>query len=255
MYLIKEVANMVGISVRMLHHYDKIGLLKPHKITENGYRQYNDEDLEKLQQILFFRELDFGLQEIKNILDSPSFDRSKALKSHKKLLVEKKKRLELIIKTVDKTINTVEGGKEVNKNEMFSAFDMSEIENHKDKYAQEVKEKYGNSQAYKESEKKISKNTKEDWARIMEEYEKIYKKIADNMFKGTTDPVIQEAVGEWRQHITDNYYNCTLEIFRGLGDMYVADERFTKNIDKYGEGLAVFLKQAMHAYCDNLQKQ
>lgn len=252
-YKVKEVSKIVGISVRALHHYDEIGLLKPENLTEAGYRLYSDKDLERLQQILFFKELDFSLQEVKEILDNPNFDRKRALKSHKELLVEKKKRIEKIIKSVEKTIDSIEGEIEMDKKEMFDGFDMSEIERIKEKYAEEAKAKYGNTEAYKESEEKTSKYTKEDWNNIQKSTEEIYKKIIDNMDKGVADPKVQAAVGELRQQITDNFYNCTPEIFRGLGDLYVADERFTKNIDKYKEGLAAFLKEAMHYYCDNIK--
>ena len=252
-YKIKEVADMVGVSVRTLHHYDKIGILKPESVTPAGYRLYNDGDLERLQQVLFFKELDFSLEEIKEILDNPDFDRKHALKTHRELLIEKKKRLDKIIKSVDKTIDSIEGGIDMNKKEMFEGFDMSEIEAHKEKYAEETKQKYGDSGAYKESMKKTSKYTKEDWARINASNERIYGKIVANMDKGIDNPEVQNAVDELRQEITNNFYNCTIEIFRGLGDLYVNDERFTANIDKHKQGLAKFLSEAMHYYCDNIK--
>ncbi|GIM28257.1 MerR family transcriptional regulator [Clostridium polyendosporum] len=252
-YKIKEVADMVGVSVRTLHHYDQIGLLKPESVTKAGYRLYAGRDLERLQQILFFKELDFNLQEIKNILDNPRFDRKQTLITHRELLLEKKKRLEKIIKSIDKTIESIEGGIEMNKKEMFDGFDMTEIERHKEKYAEETKQKYGNTDAYKESEKKTSKYTKDDWARIMAKGDQIYKKLAVLMDKDPSDPQVQELVAEKRQYITDSFYNCTPEIFRGLGELYVYDERFTANIDKYKLGLAKFLSEAIQYYCDNLK--
>jgi DNA-binding transcriptional MerR regulator len=251
-YKVKEVADMVGVSVRTLHHYDEIGLLKPEFISETGYRFYVDKSLERLQQILFFKEIGFSLEKIKQILDNPGFDRKMAFESHKELLIKKKERLEQIIKTVEKTINSINRGKNMKKKEMFKGFDMNEIEKHKEKYAEEVKQRWGNTDAYKESERKTSKYTKEDWQRIKEKSENIYQKVIDNMDKGPSDPTVQEAVAELRQNITDNFYNCTPEIFRGLGDMYVNDPRFTTNIDKYHDGLAAFLREAMHIYCDKL---
>lgn len=250
-YKIKEVADMVGVSVRTLHHYDQIGILKPKSVTAAGYRLYTDEDLERLQQVLFFKELEFNLQEIKEIIDNPNFDRKHALKTHRELLIEKKKRLDKIIKSVEKTIDSIEGGIDMNKKEMFEGFDMTEIETHKEKYAEETKEKYGDTDAYKESMKKTSKYTKEDWARIKAMDEQIYEKIIANMDKGIADPEVQSAVAEKRQQITNNFYNCTIEIFRGLADLYVNDPRFTANIDKNKEGLAKFLSEAMHYYCDS----
>lgn len=253
-YKIKEVADMVGVSVRTLHHYDQIGILKPDSVTAAGYRIYTELDLERLQQVLFFKELDFSLQEIKEILDNPNFDRKHALKTHRELLIEKKKRLDQIIKSVDKTIDSIEGGKDMNNKEMFEGFDMTEIEIAKEKYADETKKKYGDSDAYKESIKKTSKYTKENWARINTISGQIYEKIVANMDKGIADVEVQKAVDELRQQITDNFYNCTIEIFRGLGELYVYDKRFTVNIDKYKEGLAKFLSEAMYYYCDKAKQ-
>lgn len=250
-YKVKEVAEMVGISVRMLHHYDKIELLKPESVSPAGYRFYADRDLERLQLILFFKELDFSLKQIKEILDSPGFDRKEALKSHRTLLVEKMKRLEKIIETVDTTIKVIEGGIDMKKEEMFGAFDMREIEQHKEKYAKEVKEKYGSSEAYKECEKKTSSYTNDDWLEILSKGRAIFQKLATLMDKDPSNLEVQEIIGAYRKYISDNFYTCTLEIFRGLGEMYVTDERFTKNIDKYGEGLTAFMKDAMTIYCDN----
>lgn len=252
-YKVKEVSNLVGVSVRTLHHYDDIGLLKPEFVTDAGYRLYSDEDLERLQQILFFKELDFTLQEIKEIIESPDFDRKKALNAHKKLLIEKKNRLERLIESVERTMNSIEGGMEMNKKEMFDGFDMSEIEKHKEKYAEETKAKYGHTDAYKESAKRTAKYNKEDWARIMAKGDEINKKIVINMDKGPADSTVQEGVAEFRQHITDSFYDCTVEIFRGLGDLYVQDERFTANLDKYKEGYAKFLREAILYYCDNIK--
>ena len=250
-YKVKEVSNLVGVSVRTLHHYDDIGLLKPEFVTEAGYRFYSDKDLERLQQILFFKELDFTLQEIKDIIESPDFDRKQALNAHKRLLIEKKNRLEKLIESVERTMESIEGGMEMSKKEMFDGFDMTEIEKHKEKYAEETKAKYGDSNAYKESVRRTAKYGKEDWARIMARGDEIHNKIAANMDKGPNNPAVQEGVAEFRQYITDSYYDCTVEIFSGLGYLYVQDERFTENLDKYKEGYAKFLSEAIHYYCDN----
>ena len=142
-YKVKEVANMVGISVRTLHHYDLIGLLKPKSISPAGYRLYSDHDLERLQQVLFFKELGFSLEQTKEIIISPDFDRKQALKTHKELLTAKRKRLDEIIRLVEHTIQSIEGDIEMDKREMFEAFDMTEIEKHQEKYAEETRQKYG----------------------------------------------------------------------------------------------------------------
>ncbi len=251
-YKIKEVADIVGVSVRTLHHYDEIGLLKPEFTSDTGYRFYIDKNLERLQQILFFKEIGFNLQEIKNILDSPGFDRKKALESHKELLLKKRERLEEIIRTVEKTINFIKEGKNMKKKDMFKGFDMKAIDEHKEKYAEEAKQRWGHTDAYKESERRTAKYTKEDWGRIQEKAANTYQKIIDNMDKGPADPMVQEGVSEIRQNITDNFYNCTPEIFRGLGNMYASDERFFAFYEDIKPGLAVFLNEAITIYCDNL---
>ncbi|MUT65283.1 MerR family transcriptional regulator [Paenibacillus sp. NEAU-GSW1] len=254
MIKVNEAAKIAGVSVRTLHYYDKIGLLKPSQIGENGYRFYGEADFARLQQILFFKELDFSLEDIKAILDNPGFDRRSALESHMELLVEKKRRIERIIASVEQTIQSIRGGTTMSKQEMFEPFDMKKIEEHQKKYEQEVKEKYGGTKAYEESQRRTSGYTKEDWQRISEQVGAIYRRIAAAMPKGPADEEAQEAIGQWHKHITDSYYECTTEIFRGLGDMYVADSRFTANIDKYGEGLAAFMRDAMHIYCDRLER-
>jgi DNA-binding transcriptional MerR regulator len=172
-YKVKEVAEWAGVSVRTLHHYDQIGLLKPESVTPAGYRLYTDADLERLQQILFLKEIVFTLREIKNILDNPNFDRKRALQSHKELLMEKKKRLEEIITTVDKTILSLEGEVQMDIKEMFEGFDMTEIEKHKEKYADEARQLYG-KEIVEATEKRTSGYTKDDWAAIMGKTETAY---------------------------------------------------------------------------------
>ncbi|WP_461207304.1 MerR family transcriptional regulator [Clostridium sp. DL1XJH146] len=250
MYKVKEVADVVGISVRTLHHYDKIGLLKPESINEAGYRLYSENDLIKLQQVLFFKELDFKLEDIKIILNDPKFDREGALKTHKEILIKKKQRLEEIIKSVDTTLSSIKGGIDMSKKETFEPFDMREINDYKEKYAEEVKAKY-DKKVVDECNKKTAKYSKNKWQEITEEGNEIYRKIAAIMEKGPKDEEVQKLVAQYRKYISDNFYTFTVEIFRGLGDLYVCDDRFTKNIDKTKPGLAEFLKEAMHFYCDN----
>lgn len=249
MYKISEVAAISGVSIRTLQYYDKIDLLKPKLINEVGYRFYTDKEIEILQQILFFKELDFSLDEIKNILNSDNYDKEKSLRSQKELLIEKRKRLDRIIKTLDKTINSIKEGEKMNKEEMFKGFDTTDIDEQKAKYADETKKLYGNTDAYKESKKKTSNYSKNDWNNIMEGVNDIFRKLASVMDKSPEDEAVQEIVEEWRSYITNNYYNCTIEIFSGLGEMYVADERFKNNIDKFGDGLAEFLRNAIKIYC------
>lgn len=253
-YKIKKLANIAGVSVRTLHHYDQLGLLKPDFISDSGYRFYNQKNLEQLQQILFFKELDFSLKEIKEIMDNPSFDHSKALENHKNLLIKKRERLDKIINTVEKTIFSIKGNKKMKEKELFKGFDMSEIEEHKKKYAEETKQKWGHTDAYKESKVKTDKYTKTDWERITNEQQVIYQKVINNMDKGFESDIVQEAVEELRLFFNKNFYTCSPEFLKGLSDMWVNDERFTKNIDKFKEGLALFLHKAIGFYCENLEK-
>lgn len=251
MYKVKEVAELVGISVRTLHHYDEVGLLKPSQMSPAGYRLYSDLELEQLQQILFFREIGFSLVEIKGMLGRPDYDRKETLLKHRELLFHKQKRLEEMINTINQTIESIEGGVTMKANEMFDGFDMSAIEEQKRKYGAEAREKYGD-QIVEETEKRTDQYGKGEWSRITAEREASYAAIVEAMERGPEDPVVQAAVAELRQQITNYFYECTPEIFRGLGEMYVADERFTANIDQYGAGLAAFLKEAIDVYCDRL---
>lgn len=239
---ISEVAKLSGITVRTLHYYDEIELLKPSETTEAGYRMYSSEDLERLQQILFFRELDFPLNEIKEIMLNPNYDKNEALNKHKEFLIEKRKRIDGLITLIDKTIKG-------DNNMSFKEFDNSKIEENKRKYAEEVKKRWGNTDAYKEYEKKTGSYDKNSWNTINEEMAEILKEFADNIDKDVNSDIVQSLVEKWRGYITLNFYNCTKEILSCLGLMYTGDERFKENIDKYGEGTAEFMAKAIEIYC------
>ena len=239
---ISEVAKLTGITVRTLHYYDEIGLLKPSEITEAGDRLYSREDLEILQQILFFRELDFPLSEIKEIMNNPNYDKEEALKKQKELLIQQRQRIEGLIKLIEKRI-------EGDNNMSFKEFDMNEIEENKKKYAKEVKERWGTSKAYEESEKKTSSYNKEKWGDINQETSEIFKGFAELRNSDPGSEEVQELVRRWQKYITDNFYTCTNEILSGLGLMYVEDERFKENLDKNGEGTAKLMEEAIKIYC------
>lgn len=239
---ISEVAKLTGITVRTLHYYDEVGLLKPSEITEAGYRLYSREDLEILQQILFFRELDFPLSQIKEIMNNPNYDKEEALKKQKELLIQQRQRIEGLIKLIEKRI-------EGDNNMSFKEFDMNEIEENKKKYAKEVKERWGTSKAYEESEKKTSSYNKEKWGDINQETSEIFKGFAELRNSDSGSEEVQELVRRWQKYITDNFYTCTNEILSGLGLMYVEDERFKENLDKNGEGTAKLMAEAIKIYC------
>lgn len=239
---INEVSKLTGVTVRTLHYYDEIGLLAPTEITHSGYRLYDDNALFKLAQIMFFKELDFSLSEIKHIMTHPDFDTQKALLNQKELLIKKRERLDGLINLVDKTLK---GGFEMS----FNEFDTTEIEQAKDKYAKEVKEKYGSTDEYAEYEQKSSKYTKQDWNNISDKMLVIFKKFADVMDKAPESSEAQKLVKEWQDYISDNFYKCSDEVLAGLGQMYVADERFKTNIDKTNKGLAEYISKAIAFYC------
>ncbi|SPU05153.1 ArsR family transcriptional regulator [Bacillus tequilensis] len=238
-YQVKQVSEVAGVSIRTLHHYDDIQLLTPSALTDAGYRLYSDTDLERLQQILFFKEIGFRLDDIKEMLDHPNFDRKAALQSQKDMLMKKKQRMEEMIQTIDRTLQSIEGGKLMNKRDLFAGLSMKDIEEHQQTYADEVRRLYGR-EAAEETEKRTSAYSADDWRAIMTEFDSIYRRIAARMEHGPGDPEVQEAVGAFRHHICQYHYDCTLDIFRGLGEVYITDERFTDSINQYGEGLAAF---------------
>ena len=236
---IKEFAEITGVSVRTLHYYDEIGLLKPACVDEfTGYRFYDEGSLLRMQEILFYRELDFSLKSIAEILSSPDYDKNQALKEQKHLLTLKKERLERLISAIDGAVK----GENVMK-----AFDNSEFE----KYKYEAKEKWGNTDAYKEHIEKTKNYSGDKWNRLAEAMNDILAEFAVCM-KNNEEPdsaEVQELVKSLQNHITENYYLCTNDILSGLGQMYVSDERFKNNIDKHADGTAKFVSEAIKIYC------
>jgi len=239
---ISEVAKLTGITVRTLHYYDEIGLLKPSEITESGYRLYSKDSLETLQQILFFRELDFPLNEIKEIMTNPNYNKREALNKQKELLVKKRQRIDSLIGLIN---NTIEG----DNNMSFKEFDMKDIEESKKKYAKEVKERWGNTDAYKECEEKTNNYSENQWGAINKESSEILKDFGQHIGCDPGSEEVQDLVEKWRNHISSSFYNCTKEILSGLGLMYINDERFQENIDQNGQGTAELMSKAIEIYC------
>lgn len=233
---VHEVATLTGITARTLHYYDEIGLLKPAKVTEAGYRMYDDAALGRLQNILLFRELEFPLKEIKAILDSPDFDPSEAIAQQIRLLELQYKHLgELIAFTRE---IQKKGAAAMN----FDVFDKSEIE----KYEEEVKAKWGNTKAYQEYRQKDITRDKEGYGKLADEMMTMFSELGKLKHLSPDAHEVQEKISALQQFITDHYYVCTDEILRGLGEMYVCDERFKNNIDKAGgTGTADFVRQAI----------
>ena len=237
MKTVKEISRLTGVSVRTLHYYDEINLLKPTETTDAGYRLYDDTALERLHSILLFRELQFPLREIKAILDSNRFDKEAALKEQIKLLEMQKNRLDEIIDSARKLLT--KGNDTMN----FSAFDKSEI----DKYADEAKRKWENTAAYKEFAEKHS-----DSVDKTEEFMQIFAEIGKIKHLEPDSQTLQSMIKKLQNFITENYYTCTDDILKGLGQMYIADERFKNNIDSAGgNGTAEFTAQAINTYYKN----
>ena len=228
---IQEFAKFTGVSVRTLHYYDEIGLLKPACVDRrSGYRYYDEQSLLRMQEILFYRELDFSLKSIEEILSSPHYDKNKALQEQKQMLTLKKERLERLISAVDSAMK----GENV-----MSAFDKTEFE----AYKAEAKEKWGNTEAYKEYEQR----GKHDQGDAMME---IFAELGKVRHLEPASEAAQVLVARLQQFITDHYYTCTRQILQGLGQMYVADARFKDNIDRAGgAGTADFAAKAIEIYC------
>ena len=255
MITVNEVSKLTGVSIRTLQYYDKIGLLHPAEYTEAGYRLYDDAALETLQQILLFRELEFPLKDIKKIVGSPDFDRSKALEQQIELLTLKKEHLENLI-DLAKGLK-LRGVRHLK----FDAFDTRKI----DEYAAQAKASWGTTPAYKEFEEKSKGRTQEDDQNIAQGLMDIFAEFGAirgaeaGTLKGaeldavkSADPASAEAqalVKKLQDYITQHFYNCTKEILSGLGKMYAGGGDFTKNIDSYGgEGTAEFVHQAIEVY-------
>ena len=240
MFTVNEVSKIAGISVRTLQYYDKIGLLPPSGFTDSGYRLYNEDSLERLQTILLFRELEFPLKEIKEIIGNPDFDKEKALSEQIKLLKLRREQIDSLISLAEKIKNKEE------KILDFSAFDKTKLK----EYEAEAKERWGNTSAFSESEAKSEGRSDEENSFIASAMMEIFREFGKISKEKPESPKAKELVKKLQNFITENYYKCTDEILFGLGQMYVLDERFTENIDKTGgNGTAEFVSKAITAYC------
>ena len=242
---IKEFADFTGVSVRTLHYYDQIDLLKP-AITDktNGYRYYNEDSVQRMLEIIFLKELDFPLKSIKDILSSPEYNKKEAFRRQKELLLMKKSRLDRLIEALEKAEKGEFDMKSLSNNE---------YENAKNSYEKEVKEKWGNTDVYKESQEKTAGYTESKWNNVTDGLMAVFGEFAEIMNSGAAaDSDEAKATAEKLQaYITENFYTCTKEILSGLGEMYVCDERFRENIDKYGYGTAEYARDALKNYCNN----
>jgi DNA-binding transcriptional MerR regulator len=242
-YTIKQLAELAATSVRTLHYYDEIGLLKPESRGANGYRQYGEQAIVRLQQIMFFRELDFSLEEIKTIVSSPGFDVLEALQSHKVLLEKRKKRIDELLATVGKTIKNLKGESKMEIKEYYKGFSDEQVE----KYREEVKQKWG-EKTLQDSEARVKKMGKEKFAALQAESDKIFRTIAENMAEGADSKTVQAEVAKWRAWL-ENFSHYSDESMLGLGRVYSQDPRFAKTFEKYDKDLPAFLTSAIEYYC------
>ena len=246
MKTVKEVCQLTGVSARTLHHYHAIGLLKPTKVTQAGYRLYDDQALGRLQSILLFRELEFPLKEIKEILDSPGFDQREALSQQIRMLELRREHLDRLIlhaRQIQETgVMTMD----------FSAFDQKQM----NEYAAQAKARWGSTEAYREFEAKTAGQTQEQLQASGMDLMDIFKELGAIRHLEPESGQVQQLVEKLRTFITQHYYTCTPEILRGLGQMYAAGGPMTENIDKAGgAGTAVFANRAIEVYCSGNHRE
>lgn len=240
MRTVHEVSELTGVSIRTLQYYDKIGLLPPAEYTASGYRLYDDTALEKLQQILLFRELEFPLKDIKKIMENSCFDRGKALSQQIALLTLKMERLQNLIDLAREIMNN--GGNPMD----FSAFDTEKL----DAYAAQAKAAWGTTPEYKEYEERAKERTGHENHALQERLMGIFQEFGQMRGSAPADCIVQRQVEKLRQFISDHYYTCSDAVLSGLGEMYAAGGEFTENIDKAaGEGTAEFVNEAIQIFC------
>ena len=245
MMTVHEVSTLTGVSIRALQYYDEIGLLPPAQYTEAGYRLYNDAALERLQQILLFRELEFPLKEIRRILDSPGFDRSKALEQQIALLTLKREHIDNLIRMA-RTVKLT-GGITMD----FEAFDKKKLE----EYAAQARKTWGATPEYKEFEQKNSGKTPAEMKQTGDGLMTLLAEFGSMKDGDPAAPEVQAQVRRVQDYITEHYYTCTDRIFAQLGKMYGSGGEFTENIDKAGSpGTAVFASEAIRIYCANSER-
>ena len=246
-YTIKQIADLAGVTTRTLRYYDEIGLLSPSDTGDNGYRYYDQASLLQLQQILFFRELDVPLKEIQRILKRPDFDLVTSLEEHRRSLQTRAERLHILIGTVDETIATIQGEWIMSDKDIFEGFDQSQ-------YEEEVKQRWGDTSQYAESQKKWGSYTEAQKQEIKETMGDIHIRMVGTAGMSPDDPSVQQAVGEFHKFLNQSFYACDAEFMRNLSNMWVEDPRFAANYENIREGGAIFVRDAVHIWVDAQEK-
>jgi DNA-binding transcriptional MerR regulator len=245
-YSVGEVAALARVSVRTLHHYDEIGLLRPSRRTSAGHRRYTDADLRRLRAILFYRELDFGLDEIAAMLDDPGAGTDSHLRTQHRMLRERVARQQDLLAALEKEMEKRDMGISLTPEEQFEVFGTDKVGG---EWADEAKERWGDTDSFKESQRRTAAYTKEDWVRLKEEADEGLRQFRDLMQSGApADGAAGQAMAEQhRQYIGRWFYDCGYEMHRCLADMYVADERFTATYEHVAPGLARYVHDAIVA--------
>jgi len=240
-----KVAALAGVTVRTLHHYDRIGLLSPSGRTTAGYRQYSPADLDRLHQVLLYRELGFSLEEVATLLDDPSADPSEHLRRQHRLLRDRLERTSAMVAAVEKEMEARQMGISLTPEERFELFG----DGFSDDYEREAEERWGDTEAWAQSQRRTAAYTKEDWVRIKEEGEAVERQFAEALRSGVPadSAPAMDLAEEHRQQISRNFYDCPPEMHAGLGRMYVEDERFTAHYEKVAPGLAQYVSTAVQA--------
>ncbi|MEU6993032.1 MerR family transcriptional regulator [Streptomyces sp. NPDC046465] len=244
-YSVGQVAGFAGVTVRTLHHYDEIGLLVPGERSRAGHRRYNDADLDRLQQILFYRELGFPLDAVTALLDDPGTDPREHLRRQHGLLTARIHRLQEMAAAVKTAMEAKKMGINLTPEEKFEVFG----DHDPDQYAEEVEQRWGDTEAYRESQRRSASYTKDDWKRINDELNAVHARVGNLLAQGAPadSEEAMDAAEEHRRFISANHYECSHEMHAGLGEMYVTDERFTAFYEAVRPGLAVYLRDAILA--------
>ncbi len=244
-YSVGQVAALAGVTVRTLRHYDEIGLLPPGDRSPVGYRRYGDADLQRLQEIMFYRELGFSLDEITVLVHDPHADTAAHLRRQHQLLVRRLARVQRMVEAVEKAMEAHTMGISLTPEERFEVFGDFDPAVHAD----EAQERWGESDAFQQSARRAAAHTKADWLAIKAEADTVTRAYANAMTSGAAPEswVAMDVAEQHRQHIGRWFYDCSYDMHRGLGDIYVADPRFTATYDEVAPGLAVFVRDAIVA--------
>lgn len=246
-YSVGQVAELAGVTVRTLHHYGQIGLLEPQERSTAGYRRYSDDDLQRLQHILFYRELGFALEDIATILSDPGADASAHLARQRELLNTRIDRLQSMVVAVEKELEALTMGIQLTPEEKFEIFGPTYSED----YEVEAQERWGDTDIWKQSQAKAATFGKQQWVQIKQAGDDLNRRLAEAMASGAapnSEPAMDLA--EEHRRSIEVFYDCSSAMHRGLGDIYIADERFTKTYDDVAQGLAQWLRDAIHANAD-----